>query len=348
MSSKNTNKKDKDENVYDNKDYWACIFTLNNYTIDDISFLRKIEHEYMVFGFEVGEKGTPHIQGYIEFLKKIKGKKLKEFCNKRISWKNRTGSAKYASLYCKKGEQTHEEWDLHHEKGANFGKNAKFEEWGKMRQQGKRTDLTKTINKIATGEITNVNELALTNPVLFHTYGRTLQTARNEIVRTQTRRKLGIETKGFWIYGKTDIGKSHEADRICGGLKNEENVYDLATEDKGWWEGYLGQKYVVLNDFRGELPYSYLLKLVDKWNHKVIARNTGAKPFISEYVIITSSLPPWLIYKKREKEDSLEQLLRRFTILTKNNREEEWKEIKEIPMNNNFLDLDGEPYMNDY
>jgi len=40
-------------------------FTINNDTFEDLIGLIETDFEYLVIGFEVGDSGTPHIQGYI-------------------------------------------------------------------------------------------------------------------------------------------------------------------------------------------------------------------------------------------------------------------------------------------
>jgi len=55
---------------------WKCVrwcFTLNNYTTHDCKFVRnfaKKHCKFLVYGLEVGENGTPHLQGYLELLQK--------------------------------------------------------------------------------------------------------------------------------------------------------------------------------------------------------------------------------------------------------------------------------------
>lgn len=80
-------------------------FTLNNYTSDDYERLTRLvqndECVYIVFGKEVGESGTPHLQGFIAFSKRVYMTDVK----KRIS---RTAHFELARLvpesieYCKK------------------------------------------------------------------------------------------------------------------------------------------------------------------------------------------------------------------------------------------------------
>lgn len=42
-------------------------FTINNYSYEDLDDLMDLYFRYLCFGFERGDKGTPHIQGYIYF-----------------------------------------------------------------------------------------------------------------------------------------------------------------------------------------------------------------------------------------------------------------------------------------
>ena len=53
--------------------YWC--FTLNNYTDEDVDGVDAWEYDYVIFGKEVGDNGTPHLQGYVECKTK-----------KRLTW----------------------------------------------------------------------------------------------------------------------------------------------------------------------------------------------------------------------------------------------------------------------
>ena len=77
-------------------------FTYNNYKIDDIEYINnnssKISN-FWIIGLEVGESGTPHLQGYIEFNKKLRPKNL---YNERIHWEKAKGNKEQNFKYCTK------------------------------------------------------------------------------------------------------------------------------------------------------------------------------------------------------------------------------------------------------
>ncbi len=78
-------------------------FTLNNYTNEDISsIVPTIENscKYGIVAREVGEQGTPHLQGYVEF--KTKCRPFSKFDNVRIHWEKCKGNRAQNTDYCSK------------------------------------------------------------------------------------------------------------------------------------------------------------------------------------------------------------------------------------------------------
>lgn len=259
-------------------------FTLNNWTEEEYEKLKKIPCVYMCMGKEVGEKGTPHIQGYIHF------KNERSFNAVRKLMKRWHIDGCRGSL-----------WD-----NIDYtSKEGKWEEFGERPKQGKRTDLDGIKEDIMKGK--KVDEIILEKPMIYHQYGRTLNKIEDLVMRKNYRKEM---TKGIWYWGETGVGKSHMAFE---GFTPE--THYVLPNDNGWWDAYTQQDTVIINDFRGEIPYNQLLNLVDKWPFTVKRRNREPMPFTSKLVIITSSLKPEDIYHNRNDEDKIEQLLRRFDVI---------------------------------
>lgn len=78
-------------------------FTLNNYSIMDISSIVPIIRancKMAIIGKEVGETGTPHLQGFCNFKRKIRPLSL--FNSNNIHWEKCKGSVKQNIEYCSK------------------------------------------------------------------------------------------------------------------------------------------------------------------------------------------------------------------------------------------------------
>jgi len=134
------------------------IIVVNNYTPQDEEIIQAIHCRYIVYGKEVGESGTPHLQGFIIFNSTktlVACKKLHATAHFQIAVK----SSEINRNYAKKGEQTKAEWNEHHDDGPNFGLNYNGYENGDFPDQpGKRTDLDE-IKEAIEGGMTNPRDL---------------------------------------------------------------------------------------------------------------------------------------------------------------------------------------------
>jgi len=76
-------------------------YTINNYDQATIQVLKDIEGQvYQIIGFEVGESGTPHIQGYIHFTGPKRLETVRRIIKGHIEI--RRGTVEQAVAYCKK------------------------------------------------------------------------------------------------------------------------------------------------------------------------------------------------------------------------------------------------------
>lgn len=79
--------------------------TLNNYTPEEVEQVKRLSEDERVIGIvvgeEVGEEGTPHLQGYVRFAKNCRMSTLKKYLD-RAHFEKRLGPEKNAWDYCKK------------------------------------------------------------------------------------------------------------------------------------------------------------------------------------------------------------------------------------------------------
>lgn len=87
--------------------YWC--FTYNNYeagTIIELVEKFKVFDLLYIFGEEVGESGTPHLQGYIEGKEEFRPMETLKL-SKKIHWEKRKGSKAQNIKYCSKEGNFH-------------------------------------------------------------------------------------------------------------------------------------------------------------------------------------------------------------------------------------------------
>lgn len=115
-------------------------FTLNNYVATDYfnadHLIDPDLYDYLVFGKERASSGTPHLQGFVCWKSPKRLSSLKKILY-RANWSvSKDKTLLKAANYCKKGEQSHEEWQQFGTEGPNFGLNAIVFENGTLPTSG--------------------------------------------------------------------------------------------------------------------------------------------------------------------------------------------------------------------
>lgn len=180
-------------------------------------------------------------------------------------------------------------------------------EYSERPKQGFRNDLEAVKESVLNGTLT-AEEICVENPSLYHQYGRTLNCLEDIALRKKWRTWM---TECEWVYGPTGTGKSHYAFTDY----HPDTHYSFPIQDGGWWDGYKGQSIVIINEFRGQIQYSELLDLIDKYPKVVRRRCREPVPFLAKKIIITSSLPPSDVYCNLSITDNLNQLYRRIKMI---------------------------------
>lgn len=289
----------------DNKRARGWCFTYNNYDDNVVEFFKNIcpkEADFIVFGFEMGEKKTPHLQGYIEFPNARRGSALRKLYDGKTHWEVRKGKAEDAFLYCIKGEQTKSEWIAKGREGPNFGLNAKIFQKGTLSKQGQRTDLEEVADLVIEGA--TLKEIGSTYPVEFIKFHKGIIALKSVLYEHRTTKPLVI-----WRWGKTGLGKTRKA-------RESHNTYYI-KDGTQWWDGYEQQEAIIIDDFDGRWPIRDLLRLLDYGPYQGQYKG-GYIAINSPTIYITCDRPPSLIGYSVEELEQLNRRIDKVINLVKN------------------------------
>lgn len=103
MSKSSTNSNNSIEGN-SNPRFRRCCFTLNNWTSDELTQITDSFKSWRyIIGKEIGEKGTPHLQGYVDFGGQVYFKTLQVIAP-RAHWERAKGSERQNIIYCSKDD----------------------------------------------------------------------------------------------------------------------------------------------------------------------------------------------------------------------------------------------------
>lgn len=227
---------------------------------------------------EVGESGTPHLQGMLTtpdprrfaFWKKL-------FPTFHFKWTN----LKDAENYCVKGDILINVMNV---------------------EQGARNDLKDAAKvMIDKGIVACADEY----PTQYVKYWKGLERLRTVLQKKNLPKSFECEVIVIW--GNAGVGKSKLAREI------DPELYEVPAPNKdgvNWFDNYMGEKTILLEDFYGWIRYCDLLRICDRYRLQ--------KPIKGSFVwrewtrvIITSNKPPsdWYpeVYRDKQAWAALER-----------------------------------------
>lgn len=305
--------------------------TKNNPTQDDfLHFMSEqflLYFTYFVFGFEIGQQGTPHLQFYGECKDQMRFKALTNLL-KNSHIERRQGTPKNAAGYCKKGLcEAHvkarrngdsedeiacdvcmgvTDWEMFFPRTMDEPENWQRPfEHGVISQQGKRSELTGPTEMI-TEESCTLREVAKAYPTQFVKFHKGFQNLRSIIMEP---RNLPTMPTVLILWGATGTGKTRDA---IIQYEPDEPHYMYRPSNGNWWDGYDGEKKVIFDEFRGQMPWSDLLGVTDRNEFRAPIKG-GFTQLQAHLIIFTSPCPPDTWYHLDDRYDKYSQFERRIT-----------------------------------
>lgn len=254
-------------------------FTLNNYTDDDLQWVSTYGYSYCIFAKEVGESGTPHLQGYMEFPS-VKLLTTLHNAHPRVHWEMRKGTQEQAIAYCRYDDYP-----------KCIVENTVVEEIGEKKHQGNRTDLIAVAHAVV-----KKNFVSTEFPEEYIKYHKGIEAFKSSLYAHRTESPIVV-----WRWGLAGTGKTREPYD-----KHIDSVY--IKDSTMWWDGYEQQEAIIIDDFDGHWPYRDLLRLLDRYPYQGQYKG-GYHKINSKYIYITCEHHPSHFWGGNE----LEQITRRLT-----------------------------------
>lgn len=255
--------------------------------------------KYLIIGKEVGEGGTPHLQGFVNFKKKLR----------RSTLKKQLGFTR-AHVEIAKGTD--------HQNQTYCQKMGNYLEIGFPQSQGKSTSLGRAcqILRESKGRMAAVAEEL---PEVFVRHGRGL---RDYVTTAGLVPPRDEKTDVLVLIGPPGVGKTRFAvAHACG---------SMYWKPRGpWWDGYNGENTVILDDFYGWIPFDELLRIMDRYPLKVPVKG-GYVEFVAGKLIITSNKPPEEWYEKENIRGNIEAMFRRINVYLEFYEDGKWGEATPV------------------
>jgi len=265
-------------------------FTLNNYTEEDqaqITEVIKTLARYIVYGREIGQDGTPHLQGYAYFHNARQRKAVSRLLP-RAHLAPANGSAAQNRKYCTKDGDFFECGDIPMEKES-------------AQRKGGEGNAARYARAIEQAELGQLDIIRRNDPQLYLLHG-----VRLESLYAAKSVPLDGDLLHEWWVGPSGSGKSR--------LLWELYPNHFAKALNKWWDRYRHEDIVAIEEWapKNDCTASSLKKWADRYPFPGEIKGGCKQRLRPKKIIVLSNYTPQQCFTNSE---DLEPILRRFTVI---------------------------------
>lgn len=235
--------------------YW--MFTWNNPSSNWVDDIVSLKADYVIAQLEIGEEGTPHIQGCCYLLGAVRHGHWKKFpiWIKGISSKDFRRVSNYSSK-----SDSRLEGPIEQGQRPSMAGSKDWETAYALAKAGRTTEIEKSI--------------------LIPYYGNI-----KKIVEDSRQVTTVVGCRGIWIYGPPGVGKTHY-------VRSKHPGIFVKSQNK-WWDTYNHEDAVCLEDLddSGKCLGHYIKIWADKWGFVGEVKGGPIKPSYSTFYVTSNYLP---------------------------------------------------------
>lgn len=280
------------------------VFTINNYTVDDTEAVHALGDKaaYVSVGSEVGDKGTPHYQGFVMFDTLKAFKQVKALLQRAwIAPKAKLSTFNQAIDYTQKD-------NTFYERGTR-----PIDAVVKGEQNRERA--ARNLKAVMEKRYDDVDPDVLCCQLRNYEYAA----ARLKAARAGAPATLQGPLDNYWVYGAAGVGKDTFVNQMA------PHAY-LKDPDTRWWDGYDGQEDVIIRDLGPDHDPRVVKVWADRYPFPAEVKGSTLGDIRPKRMFVTTNYAPDEVYEPPE----LDAVERRFQIIHAHDGVAEYKKRRNV------------------